>query len=334
MSDEKENKNQYQETVLSRWVFRICAIFFIILFCYFIIHLEFNNLKNSRETRESAEKITSNIDSSIEKIQDAWNTMYYFYQTGDLMKIMKCAMPIKNKSINQENTLLMLYREDIKTKKTSKDDSNMFFNDIKNVSCGGNITINVGLKNDIYDYPIENKTYTFKLGEEPLELLEKYIFIKEALSRLHFGEQATFIALPAEKKMFKFQKHKIYELSIPYMPSTEIVNTPLYMAVNKSDEKFSVDDRVVCGSVVQFLLSITDINGKKVFLQKKIGKVKVGSGLLNDSIEQIMTQMKVGERYKILLTKQMFKKTPLLNDNFFHDNEIVIVDLVIANVQK
>lgn len=334
MQQDDKSKDKNQETSLSKWSFRVGSVFFIILFCYFVIRLEFRNLRNNRDARDAAERMMSDIESSIEKIQDAWNTMYYFYQTGDLMNIMKCAMPIKNKQVNQENTLLTMYREDLKTQKTVKDDNEKIFNDTIGVRCGGNITINIGKKDDIYSHPINGKTYIFKLGEEPLELLENYPFVKEALTRLRFGEKATFIAIPAEKKTFKFQKHVIYEMSIPYLPSTEIMNIPLYMPINKSDKKFEVNDSVVCGSVVQFFINIKDINGKNILLSNKLEKVKVGSGLLNYNIEQIMTQMRVGERYKILLTKQMFKKTDILNYDLFKNNEILIVDLIIVNVQK
>ena len=105
------------------------------------------------------------------------------------------------------------------------------------------------------------------------------------------------------------------------------------MPVRKNDEKFEVDDHAICGSVVQVLLKITDLEGNKIFFSD-IKKIKVGSGLLNESIEQVITQMRIGDRYKILLTKQMFKPTEILNMNIFKKSEIVIVDLVLINVQK
>jgi hypothetical protein len=63
-------------------------------------------------------------------------------------------------------------------------------------------------------------------------------------------------------------------------------------------------------------------------------RIKIGSGSLNDDIEQVMTQMQIGDRYKIFLTKQMFKQTEILNTDIFKEDDIVIVDLTIANVQK
>ena len=332
---DNQQENQYKETSLSKWIFRIIAVASIILLCFLTIKFEFHKLKNDKKSRDSAEKMLKDIKDSIESLQDAWNTIYYFYQTGDLIKIMKCSLSSKTESIKQENTLLMMYREDIKTQKTVKENDDITkFNDTKNVRCKGNVTINIGLKNDIYSHPKNSKSYTFRLGEEPLELLEKYPFIKEALGRLRIGERATFIALPAKKATFKPQERTIYEMSIPNIPSTEATNIPLHMSVNKNDDKFEIDNRVVCGSVVSFLFKITDINGNNIYLPNKIERVKVGSGLLNDNIEQVMTKMRIGDRYKILLTKQMFKPTEILNENFFKKNEIIIFDLIIVNVQK
>ena len=331
---DNQQENRYEETSLSKWIFRIIAVSLIMLLCFFTIKFEFHELKNDKKSRDSAEKMLKDIKDSTESLQDAWNTMYYFYQTGDLMKIMKCSLSSKTKSMKQENTLLMMYHEDIKTQKTVKDNDMIKFNDTKNIRCKGNVTINIGLKNDIYSHPKDSKSYTFKLGEEPLELLEKYPFIKEALGRLRIGERATFIALPVKKATFKPQERTIYEISIPDKPSTEATNVPLHIPVNKNDDKFEVDNRVVCGSVVSFLFKITDINGNDIYLPDKIEKVKVGSGSLSDSIEQVMTKMRVGDRYKILLTKQMFKPTEILNENFFKKNEIIIFDLIIVNVQK
>ena len=331
---EKNNDNQYQESLLLKWIFRISSVFIIIFFCFLIIHFEFRELAKNKHARDSAERMIDDVQHSAESLQDAWNTIYYFYQTGDLLKIMKCPTVSKTNNEKNNNTLLMLYREDVSTEKLVKNnDISSEFKEVKNLRCGGNITINIGLKKEIHKHPIDSKNYTFKLGEEPLELVEKYPFVKYALNRLRFGEKATFIALPVEKKIFKPKKQTIYEISIPTLPSTEVINTPIYMPVRKNDEKFEVDDHAICGSVVQVLLKITDLEGNKIFFSD-IKKIKVGSGLLNESIEQVITQMRIGDRYKILLTKQMFKPTEILNMNIFKKSEIVIVDLVLINVQK
>lgn len=333
--EKENNKKQNQESVISKWIFRIITTLLIMFFCYIVIHFEFSKLIKNSSSRESAERMINDIRRSIESLQDAWNTLYYFYQTGDLMKIIKCPISTKTQQSNNSDMLIMLYRDSI-TKNTSTNSQNEYnnHNNAKYVRCGGNITINIGLKNEIHKHPTENKKYTFKLGEEPLEVLEKFPFIKDALNYLKFEEKATFVAILAEKKAFKPKKHIIYELSIPNAPNTEITNLPLFIPINKNDNKFDVKNHITCGSVVQFLFNITDISGNHIISPNKMERIKIGSGSLNDDIEQVMTQMQIGDRYKIFLTKQMFKQTEILNTDIFKENDIVIVDLIIANVQK
>ena len=335
MPEEEKQENKYQETVLTKWIFRIGAVLVIMFFCFIIIRFEFRELAENQHARDSAERMVDDIERASENLQDAWNTIYYFYQTGDLFRIMRCPSVMKSNTSGQEDTLLVFYREDIETQQTTDNsDITADFRDVKSVRCGGNITINIGLKKEIHKHPKDSKNYTFKLGEEPLELLEKYPFVKDALTRLRFGEKATFVALPVEKKIFKPKKNTIYEMSIPNLPSTEVTNVPLHMFVNKSDEKFSIVNHVVCGSIVYFLFKITDISGNVLVSSRKMEKIKIGSGLFNDYIEQIMTRMRVGDRCKILLTKKMFHPTDILNNNIMKNNDIVVVDIVIANVQR
>ena len=331
MQDEK----QYIETKFQKWLFRICSLVLILITVCWVIRWEFRQLANNKDARKSIETIVSELSRSIENLQDAWNTMYYFHQTGDLMKIIKCPMSNKHNTNNNENTLLMLYREDLGTKQmVLGKDLVADFGDVKHVRCGGNVTIEIGLKEDINQRPKNTERYTFKTGEEPIALLERYPFVKYAIGRLRYGERATFIALPAEKKLFIPKKQTIYEMSVPMLPSTEITDLPLHMHINKNDDKFAINDRVVCGSVVHILFKITDIEGKVIMQTLKMEKLKVGSGNFNDDMEQILTQMRTGDRYKIILTKQMFRKTDILNKDLFKENDIVIVDLTVVNVQK
>ena len=335
MSEEESKNFEYKETIISKWVFRVIAIVGIMVFLYVIVRLEFRELAENDKARKDATTMIGDIARSFESLQDAWNTMYFFYQTGDLMKIMKCPMASNKSSVNQKNTLLMLYREELESQKSAPtEDITTAFRDVKNIRCGGKITIDIGLKDEIHLHPKETKRYVFNLGSEPVELLETYPFVKDALSRLRFGEKATFVSLPAEKKTFAPKKQTIYEMSIPKLANTEITNVPLYMPVGKNDEKFEVDNHVVCGSVAQILFTIQDINGNELMSSDKNIKVKVGSGELNDDLEQIMTQMRVGDRYKILLTKYMFKPTEILNKNIFESEDIVFVDLIVVDVKR
>ena len=49
-----QEKEQYVETKLSKWIFRFCALAGIFAFIYFVIHLEFRELKKNNEARISA----------------------------------------------------------------------------------------------------------------------------------------------------------------------------------------------------------------------------------------------------------------------------------------
>ena len=336
MQVEKENKNTYQETFTSRWVFRLIAVACIFGFCFLVIHLEFASLKKNENSREYAMQIAETWRSSMASLQDAWNTMYYFYQTGDLLKIIRCPAITKTHVKNQKNTLLMLYRENIETQTSSRNTEDML-DDKYNKNwprCGGLVTINIGLKEEIYKHPDDSKKYTFNLGDEPKELIEKYPFVKYALSRLKEGEKATFIAMPSTDKIYRLQKQTIYEISIPVIADNNITNLPLHIAIENNEVKFAVDEHVFCGSVVKFLYKIQNINGKVLYEPDNFSKIKIGDGKLHEQIEQVMSHMSLGDRYKIFLSKDMIKDNEFLPKNKIGKEDIVIFDVKIVNVQK
>lgn len=336
MQVEKEDKNKYQETFTSRLVFRVITFLCICGFCFLVIHLEFISLKKNENSREYAMQLAETWKASIGSLQDAWNTMYYFYQTGDLLKIMRCPSITKTSVKNRKNTLLMLYRENIETQKTIQRSEDMLDENYnKNwPRCGGLITINIGLKEEVYNKPNDSKKYTFILGDEPKELVEKYPFVKYALSRLKEGEKATFVAMPETEKIYRLQKQTIYEISIPSFADNNITNLPLYIAVEKNEEKFAVDEHVFCGSIVKFLYKIQSINGKILYEPDDFSKIKIGDGKLQEQIEQVMSHMSVGDRYKIFLTKDMIKDNEFLPKNKIGKEDMVIFDVKIVNVQK
>ena len=332
MSDNNE-KTYTNESLLATWGFRICSLFVIILFCFLIIKFYFNDLKKNKTTQENAERMLTEISNSTENINNAWRTMYYFYQTGDLMNIIKCPTRTHNLKTYQENTLLTLYREDIETNKNANSNEDGFGMS-KNIVCGGKVNLEIGLKDEIYKHPKDFRNYTFKLGEEPLELIEKYPFVKDALTKISEGERATFVALLAENKKFKLKKQTIYEIRIPKNNENQTTILPLYSVIRKNTEKFIVNNHANCGAVVSFLYQIHDIDGTILDGSNSAIKVKLGSGQFNKDVEQVMIQMQIGDRYKILLTKHNFKESEFIKKQIFSNRDIIIVDVVILNVQK
>ena len=329
--DNKKNEKEIKkESKVVLWLFRFLCFFLILGFCFLIIKAEFNELKKEESTRDIAIQMINSLERATSSFKDAWKTIYYFYQTGDLFKIMKCSNLSKTTKDNQKNTLLMLYREKI-DKNINNDNETTY------LKCRGKITINVGLKNEVYKHPYENNSYTFVLGREPIDMLEKYPFIKHALTRIREGEKATFIAIPAEQKILKPSKQIIYEISVPTLAETSTTNLPLYSVIKRDDEKFIVENDIVCGSVITFLYKIYDINGN-ILLDNNINlnkKLKVGSGNFNEYIEQLLLQMRAGDKYKIFLPKSMFKPSEFLQEKIFPDNtELIIIEITIVGVSK
>ncbi len=351
-NEENENKNIEHETIAGKWTFRIIAVIVIMAFCCIVIHVEFNNMKKNDITRESALQIANQITRSIEALQDAWNTIYYFYQTGNLFKILKCSSMSSTKQTKQKNILLRLYDEKIcdnntncalKNSNTSeKDIDSTNKNDDDYVRCGSDITINIGLKDEVYKHPTNYKKYTFSLGSEPLEILENYPFVKHALATMKIGERTTFIAIPMEQKILKQRRQTMYEIAVHTDSKNKTGadnkqnsnNIPLYFPIREGNEKFVIDDRITCGSIVSFIYDIYDINGKKIGADNEINKIKVGSKKLSVGIEQLMLRMSVGDRYKIFVTKNMHKNTDFFPSTLFNDRDAIIFDISIVNVQN
>ena len=348
IKENDENKNIYHESRTSKWTFRIIAVFIIILFCFIVIRTEFNNMKKNEITRESALQMIEQITRSIEATQDAWNTIYYFYQTGNLFKILKCPSTSETKQMKQKNILLRLYDEKITNNNNNANnslnsDTNTITFDIDKINdnnnrvhCGNRITISIGAKDEIYKHPADYKNYTFILGEEPLEILENYPFVKHALASMKIGERATFIAIPAKQKTaLKIEKQTIYEITVHANNENNKNTFPLYFPIRENNEKFVIDNHIVCGSIVSFIYDIYDIDGKKISTNNEINKVKIGSGKLNNNIEQLMLRMSTGDRYKVFITKNMYKKnTEFIPLSMFNGRDAIVFDISIINVQN
>ena len=328
MATEKNDEIQkYKEKKSTKWAFRFIGLFSIIAVCIATIHIEFALMKADKNHKAMAERMISNFDEAMASIQDSWNTMYYFYQTGDLFKILKCPNVNRDSEGLKDSMLLRLFREPY--------DKNFTEEQIRMPQCGEDISIFIGEKSDPYEKAQNLETYNFKLGSEPTELISKYPLVKFALNKLRVGEKATFVAMPKEKKKFGLRDTKNYEITIKMQPNNNNIKTPIYIQINNIENKHSVAERSVCGSVVSFLYSIHDIDGNLIGKENQTDKTKIGSHRFNTGIETILKDVKVGDNFKIFMTKNYYKD----NDEFLQKNptikakDIVIVDVLVASVK-
>ena len=335
MENIKEKKKKKKDNLLFTWMFRISSVFIIIFVCYLIIKAEFKSLKENEFSRESTLHMLRSIENSSENIQNAWNKIYYFYQTGDLMNIIKCPSAVSKEQNKNNDLLLNIYRENIITTQ-SINSKNMLenYNNMKNIRCGGRITINIGLKKEIYKHPKNFETYTFKLGEEPIDMIKNYPFVKNALSKIREGERMTFIAMPKEKNDLIVKKQFIYEIEVPEIATNETARIPFYSILQKTDNKFLVDKQIACGNVVHYSYTIYNIDGEKIKTSSNLfDKVKIGSGGLNSRIEQLILQMSVGDSFIVFLPKNIIEQNSIFTKDILKNN-VVLFEMKILNVQK
>ena len=354
MEEQKENTNngyEYRETKLSKWIFRLCFFLATIAICCFAIHLEFKSMKKNENVRADAMKMIGYFSKTFEDLRGAWDTMYYFYKAGELFRIIRCPDVSPKKGVVQHNTLLTFYRERIEGKDDDEDDENGDFDrEIYKAWCGEKITINIGLKSELYKHPDDYKSYMFKLGEEPIELIEKYPFVKDALNKIAVGERATFVAIPTENNVLRPKKHTMYEITMHLNTNDDKRRAmPLYSIAKEGENKNLIDEHVNCGSVVSFIYEIYSPIGKLIKTEREVKKIRVGSGELGEGIEQVLTKMSVGDRYKIFITKNDVKKSNsstskrqsdkndangIITNDLFKDYDVVIFDIRVVNLQK
>lgn len=338
-----ENKNKKdidkdEESLIQKWIFRFLSVFFICGFCYLVIKIEFNSLKNNEQSRNSATSMLKELRMSTSNLKDAWKTLYYFHKTGDLMKIIRC--PNLSSGNNDEgvkyDNLIMLYREDAKTRQ-NLGKKNIFeeHDEYKNIKCGGKVSINIGLKNEVYKHPNDFKNYTFKLGEEPIDLIKDFPFIKYSLTKIREGERATFIAMIADRNILKPKKQIIYEIEIPEMIENETIGLPFYSILNKvENEKYVVNHKAYCGAVVYYNYKIHDKNGKILKQVSSAEKIKIGSNELNFYVENLMMQMSAGDEYIVFLTREMIKENNIFTNDIVKNNDILFFNVKLLNVQQ
>ncbi len=337
MAEQNETINkgyEYKETRASKWAFRFLFLFSVIFACCLAIHFEFRAMKKNDNVRADAMKMTGYLSKTFEDLHDAWSIMYYFYKAGELFRIIRCPDVSPKKGVAQHNTLLTFYRERIEDKDKEEDEN--FDRNIYKIWCGEKITINIGLKNELYKHPEDYNSYVFKLGEEPIEIIEKYPFVKDALNQIALGERATFVAIPTENNVLKLKKHTMYEITA-HLGDVNRKPLPLYSVVKEAEGNTTlIDTHVNCGSVVSFIYEIYSASGKLLKEEREIKKVRVGSGELSEGVEQILTKMSVGDRYRIFITKDEIKDggSKIISNDLFKNDDILIFDIMVVNLQK
>lgn len=328
MADKKDNKEiQYIETPITKWGFRIGSLLSILICCYLSIRFEFNKMKQEKEHREFTQKIAVNMENSMTALQDSWETMYYFYQTGDLFKILRCPN-VQSKDENvEEDVLIRLFREKYDKKINDED---MFY-----PSCGEQVNIIIGTKSDPYSKSQDLEQKTITIGQEPVEMIEKYTFLKYALKELKFGERATFMAIPKERTIIHTRKKRVYDLRIMMSPNIKKEKIPTYVKLSQVDNKYSIANKSHCGSVVSFFYTIKNIDESIIGKQNIAGKAKIGEYKFNKGIEKVIENTKTNESYRIFLTKNFFEEnTDFIRENpKIKDKDIVIIDLMVIGVK-
>ncbi len=319
-----KGKSKYKETVKSKWCFRILSIVIIIMFICGTIFIEMDRLKQNPESRDAAIKITNDFYNSMASFQDSWNTIYYFYQTGDLFNILNCRQNINKNhtgSSNEHDSLIVLYRDRI-DKKINK-------NLLKDVSCGQKIYVNLEEKVDIEQSSSNNKElYSFVVGEEPIELLTKFPLLQYAIYKLKIGEKATFIARQQLSRKTKIKKQTIYNMEIIGQDNNLSNKLPPYIIYNENIGKLDIKLQTICNSNLNIKYTITDADENQLYASN-IVKINIGSGLFNPAIEQILLKTHSHEEVKIFLTKKFYQPSKYLPENLFNNRELVIINIII-----
>lgn len=345
----KEDKEDTIEDTKTKWKRRGKKLFdklrkftLLVIILGLIIHIEFNSLKKEETTRDTAIKITENLRSSAAAIQDAWKTMYYFYKTGDLFKILRCSKG-KTSIFDREpgDGLAYIFKRPI--------DDNVKVEDAKlnPIACDKPLSINIQLKKGI-DKKMDNpEPYTYVPGNEPLELLKKYPLIQYAVPKLKVGEKAVFVAMPQKISGQKFKSKYIYEIELPIQKGKNVYNKlPTWVPVHLKEKSINVIDTIICNSIVALNMNIYNGMGQTLYetfdSTKQIDNLKdikpfkfrMGAGEFNEYIEQILLGLSAGDKIRIFLTKNFMQTTQFFNQSVFDNQELLIIDLQILGVAR
>ena len=345
----KEEEKATIEDAKTKWKRRgkklfnkLCKFTSLVIILGLIIHIEFKSLKEEETTRDAAIKITENLRSSAAAIQDAWKTMYYFYKTGDLFKILRCSKG-RTSIFDREpgDSLAHIFKRPI--------DENVRPEDAKlnPIACDKPLSINIQMKKGI-DKKMDNpEPYTYVPGNEPLELLKKYPLIQYAVPKLKVGEKAVFVAMPQKTSGQKFKSKYIYEIELPIQKGKNVYNKlPTWVPIHLKEKSINVIDTVICNSIVAVNMNIYNGLGQLLYetfdSSKQIDNLKdikpfkfrMGAGEFNEYIEQILLGLSAGDKIKIFLTKNFMQTTPFFNQSAFDNQELLIIDLQILGVAR
>lgn len=321
--DNAERKNRNNNDT-GKWLFRIFSLFLLILICAGIIHLEFQAMKKDKTLRADAITMTSNIHNAMTELQNSWDTMYYFYQSGELFNILNCRKKHNGGDKNDNDNLVVLYRNVL--------NQSVFNGQYSDIQCGKQISINVGLKDNVDEINVDKQPYTFTIGEEPIKLLETYPLIKYALYQLKLGESATFVASKQMSKNSIRKKQTIYEVELVGQDN-QYSNSKIPYIVNSKMNKFlNIKNQITCSSVATLAYDIYDINMNKIYTSQKPIDVKIGKGKFNQKIENILIKASANDKVMVFLTKQNYNVSNYIPQSLFDVNDIIVLDIKIIGV--
>lgn len=321
---QKKNKEitKYKETFVSIWGFRIFVVLFVSFVIATTIHIEMQNLKKDKASKDTAVQMTEDFYNAMKSAQDAWNTMYYFYQSGDLFDILQCRKAKDYKNNDDSDNLVVLYKKSIN--KNINDELK------KDIQCNKKTYINVGIKESVEDVAENKELQSFMIGEEPIDLLSKYPLIKYALYNLKNGEKATFVALQnVSTKKNSLKQQTIYELELLNQDNYDNNKLlPPYMLDNSSKKAFlDISKQITCGSLVLATLEIKNAQGKTLYKPEGMIKFIVGKNTFNTAIENLLLKLKSSQKVKIFLTNNFFENSKIIPNQLFQKNQLLIIDL-------
>ena len=302
-------------------LFRFVSFFALMMICIGVIHLEFKEMKKDKNLRADAITMTSNIQNAMSELQNSWDTMYYFYQSGELFNILNCKKRNNGEDKNDNDNLIVLYRNVV--------NQSIFDGKYSDVQCGKQISINVGLKDNVDEINVDKKPYNFVLGEEPIKLLETYPLIKYALYQLKLGESATFVASKKVSNKSLRKKQTIYEVELVNQDNQYSNSKIPYIINNKTNKFLNIKNQITCNSVVMLTYDIYDINMNKIYSSTRPINVKIGNGNFNKKIENILIKASANDNVMVFLTKQNYNFSNYIPQSLFENNDIIILDIKI-----
>lgn len=305
-------------------LFRFVSFFALMMICIGVIHLEFKEMKKDKNLRADAITMTSNIQNAMSELQNSWDTMYYFYQSGELFNILNCKKRNNGEDKNDNDNLIVLYRNVV--------NKSIFDGQYSDMQCGRQISINVGLKDNVDEINVDKKPYNFVLGEEPIKLLETYPLIKYALYQLKLGESATFVASKKVSNKSLRKKQTIYEVELVNQDNQYSNSKIPYIINNKTNKFLNIKNQITCNSVVMLTYDIYDINMNKIYNSTRPINVKIGNGNFNKKIENILIKASANDNVMVFLTKQNYNFSNYIPQSLFENNDIIILDIKIIGV--